>query len=282
MEMADGEALTAVSPHVRRAGGDLETTEEVWVVEQPAAGDWTVRISGAGMVTVWQDYKQLPPTTVPEPTKPPTNMPQPTETAAPRASTTHTPISATPMPTRTPETAVIALITPEKTQRAEIPAVPQKNVWRLWLLGTLFFLFVFGTGAVWTLKIQKPRVSGALRILGGGHLPEHFIDLDSLRKTAVTLGKSPADVPLTGAEAQATIVPGKMMNETRQMQLSGSANLTLNNRRVASFAHLSDSAVINLGGGVRVRYENLRLRRATRLEGRNEKRKIRNENAVRF
>ncbi len=281
VETAAGEALTPTSPHVRRAGGGLNTTEEVWVVEQPPSGDWTVRITGAGRIAIWQDYKLLPPIAAPSPTvaastQPPTNTP-PLSTATPKPLPTYTP---TPVPsTSTPETAspergrlpsviegAIILTPPEKLHPTAVKTTPNEPRWQLWTLGSLLFLTVVGGGVSWTLKNRQPRVSGALRILGGGPLPERVIDLDGMRKTAVTLGKPPSDIPLTGAEIQATISPGKLVNEVRQMLLSGDANLTLDDRRVAAFAQLSDSAIVNLGGGVRVRYENLRLRRAERIK----------------
>lgn len=273
LETADGHVLTAASPGVRRAGNGQDTTEEVWVVERPAAGNWTVHISGPGAITIWQDYKLLPPTAtsttdaasavsagVPEPTETPTRIPKPVVTAVHQPLPTAAP--ATPRPTRTPEPAIITLVTPENPQPA---AVPEENRWLPWFAGSLFLLIVGGTGGLWLLFRRQPRVSGAVRIIGGGLVPERLVDLDDLRKTALTLGKPPADIPLTQAEVQAVIRPGGLVNGIRQMRLSGGDGLTLDDRPVVTPTLLDDSAVINLGGGVRVRYENLLLRRAVRV-----------------
>jgi hypothetical protein len=277
LETADGNVLTTASPGVRRAGNDRDTTEEVWVVERPVAGDWTVRITGSGVITIWQDYKLLPPTAtsttdaasalsagVLEPTETPTCTPKPAVPALPQPLPTALPATPTLWPTRTPEPAVITFITPENPQPA---AIPEGNGWFPWFAGSLFCLIVGGTGGLWLRFSRQPRVSGALRIIGGGLVPERLIDLDGLQKTAVTLGKPPADVPLAEAEAQAVIRPGELVNGIRQMCLAGGNGLMLDDRPVISSALLDDSAVISLGGGVRVRYENLLLRRAARVAG---------------
>ena len=92
----DGSPLAVTQSGVRHAGQTGLTREEVWVVDNPLAGDWQLFISGEGSVTVWKDFRAAPPTPTPAPTATATNTPWPTATATPTPTPTTTP---TPTPT---------------------------------------------------------------------------------------------------------------------------------------------------------------------------------------
>lgn len=285
IETAAGETLTPGSPLVRRAGQGQETPEEVWVIEQPVGGDWLVRIEGSGQIIIWQDYKRLPATVTPTalPATPPTETPlaPPTDVAPPTSG------EPTPMPAGATATALLASSssatgtpTATITQTAALTdfgllatAVPETTAplaprrWSLWLLGGSLLLAGVAGGLFWLYRARQPRVSGSVRILGeNGRLPR-VLDLDARRQTAVTIGKPPADIPLPGSVWQATIRPGLNVNGAPQMVIEGPGDLTLNDAPLSRPTPLFDMATIDLGGGVRIRYEDLRLRRMARQNG---------------
>jgi hypothetical protein len=254
-----GQELTPGSPQIRRAGGSEYAAEEVWVFDEPQPGSWQIRITKPGNVTIWQDYKRLPATALPGP------QPSPALTAAPspKAAPTNT---AVPTAAPTVKTAVIASITPQLPVQPSQPP-PKRAVWTWWVWGGLLMAVAAAIGGVWRHRFRQPLVSGTLRVLGGDQ-PLRVIDLDNLGKTAVSLGKAPADIPLRGAAATAAIVPGARVDNARQMFIRSDGRITLNGRPIPPSAALTDAALIDLGGGVQLRYENLRLRRAGRFSRR--------------
>ncbi len=280
IDMAAAETLTATSPRVRRAGAN-GAPEEVWVIEQPPAGSWTVRIEGPGEVTIWQDYKTLPAT--PPPTAVPvssTAVSMPTKAVASIApEPTHLP-SAPPVlatPSVTPVPVSSATTTRDVVPMASMlsptivpqPSGPPLAPWRwlAWLLGGGLLAIALLGGFFWLRQARQPRVAGSIRILTvNGRLPR-TIDLDDRRQMAVTIGKPPADIPLPGSAGRATIRPGLLVNGTPQMLLEGLGEMALNDTPVTRPTPLFDMAVIDLGGGVKIRYEDLRLRRAVRQNG---------------
>lgn len=117
------EMLTPDSPHVRRAGQNQGTLEEVWVIEQPPAGRWSIRITGPGEVTIWQDTKRLPPTAVAptaiSATASPTLLPTPPHPMQGVATLSVTPV---PSPTSAATHTASLLISPGMTPTAVPPA----------------------------------------------------------------------------------------------------------------------------------------------------------------
>ncbi|MBK8989884.1 MAG: VWA domain-containing protein [Chloroflexi bacterium] len=281
IETATGETLTPDSPLVRRAGQSQETPEEVWVVDQPVAGNWTVRIEGAGQVTIWQDYKSGSVTAVPATALPtalsttPTpaislalpTAGEPTGTPArPPATTLATPSPTPSVTAATTQTAVLTspVLTPTVVPQTDSPSARR---WPLWLLGASLLLAGLAGGLFGLYRMRQPRLSGSLRVLAeNGRLPK-LVELDTRRQTAVTIGKPPADIPLPGSVWQATIRPGLSVNGAPQMILEGPGELTVNDVPLSRPTPLFDMATIDLGGGVRIRYEDLRLRRTARQNG---------------
>lgn len=82
--LPDGQPLTPDIPGTRYIGEPGVSREEIWVIEEPVPGDWTVLVDGTGRVTVWKDYRRTvapvvtpsaTPTTVPTPSPTPTALP---------------------------------------------------------------------------------------------------------------------------------------------------------------------------------------------------------------
>lgn len=190
----------------------------------------------------------------------------PTSATATALLTSSSSATGTPTATTTPAATLTgsglpATAVPETTD----PLAPQR--WPLWLLGGSLLLAGLGGGLFWLRRARRPRVSGNVRILAeNGRLPR-VLDLDARRQTAVTLGKPPADIPLPGSVWRATIRPGLSVNGAPQMVIEGTGDLTLNDAPLSRPTPLFDMATIDLGGGVRIRYEDLRLRRMARQNG---------------
>jgi len=92
LQRPDGRKLTAEDDAVRYSGSG---TTEVWAIDEPQSGNWSVVIEGEGAVAIWKD-------TLPEPATP---TPVPTPTAAPTLRPTPTPaptMTPSPTPTATP------------------------------------------------------------------------------------------------------------------------------------------------------------------------------------
>ena len=246
----DGRILTPAPPRVRRAGQPGQSREEVWVIEQPRPGAWQIHVDAPGPVTIWQDY-------IPAPPPPPTNTaaPAPTFTPPPTAVT-----AAPPQPTNTPRLLPPANPPARPDVPAKPPAPEPKPVWPLYSLFLLPLLAGLGL-FIRRRQSQKPTVNGVIRRLDVA-APRQY-DLASRRQTSVTLGRPPADIPLPGAAARITIRPGAPLGDAREMLVSGSGDWRLNGRNVPQPAPLHDTDVIDLAG-VKLRYENLPLRRAAR------------------
>lgn len=259
----DGKTLTAVSPTVHYAGQPGLTTEEVWAIDTPPPGQWVVRLTGEGQVTVWKDYEIIPIT--PSATAFPTS----TETAV--STPTFSP-SSTPLPVSTP---LPIILQPASTRPKEdgVPtkieglATPGSSHW-LWGIPVVLSVLVGGGYGWWRQVAHRPMVSGVLRVLPGPNTTDGttVIDLDTLSCPQVTVGTPPADIVLSGATGQVTIYPGAAVGDTYQLLITGSGQVYLDGEPLTTSRTLVDAAIITLGvppGPLhRLQYENLRLRAA--------------------
>lgn len=260
---ADGQPLTEADPTVRQAGSD-QTPEEVWVIEQPTAGDWVLRIEGAGAITVWQDGK--PAATQPkQPSATP--QPQPAVTAAPTQERVAVAASPAPTPTAPAAATAIATVVAQPAAISSSPP-PETNSWGwLWALGAGGALLA----GVSTLLLvhqagQRPRLSGTLRLLNGARTADGqtVIELEPLRADTVRLGQPPAEIPLPNATAQLTLSLGRALGDTNEILVrSSGGDPRLDGMPLMQERRLLDTAVLDLGG-IQLRYENLRLRQAER------------------
>ncbi|MCB8980684.1 MAG: VWA domain-containing protein [Ardenticatenaceae bacterium] len=260
----DGQPIEVAVGTVRHAGGKGVTREEVWVIEEPVAGEWTVHIEGAGEVTIWQDSKAIPLTIA-------TLLATTAATASPSAApvivatvgTTPLPGTATlaPRPTQTPLPTV--LVTPA----GGAPTDDAPSFRWLWIVGVGGLLLVSVTSMLLIHQAgQPPRLTGTLRLLHGAQTQQGHtvVELEDLNKSSVHLGCSPADILLPGAQAQVLLIAGKPMGETEEVRVRpGIGTLFLDGVVLQQERRLEDTAILDLGG-IQVRYENLRLRRAQR------------------
>lgn len=255
-----GAPLTAADPNVRYAGG---AREELWTVDAPAAGAWQVQASGEGRLIVWKDFRLAPAT--------PTATTTTTASATPSPPTATPPPAATPLPSPTRRlTAAVATPAPlpfsptaqPKTRRQEANSRRNRMQWGV-LIFTLGTLLV--AGRQWYLA-RRPKVSGSIRILAGPGTENGYgvIDLDDRQQRRITLGGPEADVTFLGATAQVTIRPAaESVDDIYPMMISGQDGAQLNEQPLSPDRprSLNDADIITLDQH-RLRYENLRLRRA--------------------
>ena len=260
---ADGQPLTEADPTVRQAGGD-QTPEEVWVIEQPTAGDWVLRIEGAGAITVWQDGK--PAAAQP---KQPSVTPQITSTFTATPTQERIAIAATSVPSPTaPVLSTVGAAAVAQPTAVPTPITPEAVSWGwLWALGAGGALLAsVGTMLLVHQASQRPRLSGTLRLLNGARTADGqtVVDLETFRTDTLRLGQPPADIPLPNAAAQITLSLGRALGDTHEILVSGSNGAPrLDGVPLIQERRLLDTAVLDLGG-IQLRYENLRLRRAQR------------------
>ena len=260
-----GNRLTTSLPEVRYAGG-AQAAEEIWVIDNPSAGEWFIELQGLGEVTVWGDLFErenekrngveiatsTPITILPTPTEHPTLTPQ-TVVMLPATS-------ATPHPTFSPTATTILFSTPtaETSQvlSTATPTIPSPNYW-LWASGLT--VLVSGSAGVgyWQQWQKRPLVAGTLYQPSTGQ----FWELDEWQKTGLRIGGG-EDVdlliPQTTHAFQIKISPTTaeiMLQADTEQVMSHNNNLLDPGTAVP----LQDMDLITLDG-VCLRYENLRLR----------------------
>jgi hypothetical protein len=273
----DGLPLLEGQPGVRYAGVGVAAlgqgaNPEIWVVDAPEAGPWTVLADGSGRVTIWQDYQLEPPTATPSPSY----TPRPSRTPIPPASPTAEPPSPTPTPTPaqpgpsstatwTP-TAIPLVVTPSKPRAgATAVALPRPpSGWPIfWLSLTIILLGGAGTGGwLWWLG-QRPVVGGTIYFLA--EPTANPVELDRLKRPRLIIGRVPADIPLAGCTEQVTLWPGEPLGDTHEIWIRGTAGVLLNGEPLSGERRLEDAAVLTVGRQ-QLQYQNLRLHRASRLQ----------------
>ncbi|MBX3055851.1 MAG: VWA domain-containing protein [Anaerolineae bacterium] len=269
IETPDKLVLDEAQPGVRQSGGDGQSREEIWVIEQPLSGTWVLHLTGNGNIHVWQDFvrasRPLPSPTAPEGmATAPTDTPLPVIAAPTAVLVDIVTLTTAPTTTKTQpvEEVTATLASPNEPLPAEVSHAGSFP----WLLVGLLLLGVTTVVLYRRQRRATPLVAGTLRLLGQARTGDGqtVIDLDRLNRPVVTLGKPPADVPLPGAMTQAIIYPGVLLTaDTYEMRLNARGELWFNGNPLHGEAVLTDTAVINFGD-VEVRYENLRLRRIER------------------
>lgn len=279
-----GERVTTTTPGVTHAGQPGVSREEVWAIETPIPGQWLVRLTGEGQVTVWQDYEMLPDTPTPTMALPVTPVATPTNdrrwlpTSLPatvlqppnddRRSTTTT---GHPLTLAAETPAITTTEQPVKSNDARIS--PPSSRRRLWWLPFILLFVTSGVYGVWRWRTDnQPIVTGTLHLLSSpGLLSEPTsIDLESYQRPRLTIGQAPADISLAGAGGQITIRPGEAVGDTYGMLVTGNGPIWLAGESLTTMRPLPDAADIVIGAlsgpAYRLRYDNLRLRVATQGE----------------
>lgn len=272
----DGQPVEVGGVRVRRAGGKGITREEIWVIEEPIAGEWTLHVEGAGEVTIWQDSKTNPltmatflaTTAAPEAaTSGATTEATASASAAPAVaiadSATSLPITPTLPLHSTKTTGPTVLATPVE---ATLPDEPSSFRW-LWPVGLGGLLLVSVASMLLIHQAgQQPRLTGTLRLLHGAQTDQGqtLVELENLNRSSVRLGCPPADISLPGVQAQVILTAGRSLGETEEVRVRPTSGAVLLDGAVLHQEKpLDDTTILDLGG-IQVRYENLRLRRAQR------------------
>ncbi|MCB0168846.1 MAG: hypothetical protein KDI79_31755, partial [Anaerolineae bacterium] len=265
--------------------------EEVWSVSQPPPGDWQLRFTGQGQITVWQDDQPAPAAPTPFSTSIPTatTTPLPRQVALPSIPVASIQPTSSTVQGRTdsPTGEAGSDSTPSQLPLAEgrgqnIPSGGERIIqsdqshfgrW-FWLMLSLLVLLLFGGGGLWLKKRPgSPPVSGQLRRLAAPNGSEPAlsrIDLDRFNQPQVQLGPDrTADVVLINPAAgpglpTVTLLtrPGVETEATTYLRVdrANGSEVRLNDRQVHQACPLFDSDIIGLGE-YQFRFENLRCRR---------------------
>lgn len=257
--------LSADQPGVRYAGIPA-AHQEIWTIDDPPPGQWTIHARGPGQITVWPAYRQITAAYAPTPTAvaatarpltaPGASSPTPTATTRPPAPTT---VAAAAVSTPTPTVTM-----PPKARLPEngknnrlLPPTPSPMRWILPGLALIALAVVSALG-IWKYhQGQQPIVEGELYHLSGPGFASGQLsyELDALSRRAITVGASPADIVLVSAPSRFTLHPGP---QGRPVLIPG-PETWLDNQPLLHERPLHDNALITLGP-TRLRYQNLRLR----------------------
>lgn len=239
----DGAALTPDGRGVRLGGQPGQSHEEIWTVERPVPGIWSLTLAGQGRVMVWLDVEALPPTPTPTVTPTPTLTP----TSTPTASPTPTPaIPVVPTPTTTP--------TPPPPNPSPSPRGP---------LGiALLALFLVGG---WWWRRRRPRgpfLEGILVPLeapSGSSLPPR-LDLGAHPRPVFILGSERrSDLTLPGWPGRATLQAAAQNDDMAVVLTMADGELSVNGQTVSERTlHHGDILTLPTPTGVyRLRFEHL-------------------------
>ncbi|MCB0011854.1 MAG: hypothetical protein KDE34_08135, partial [Anaerolineales bacterium] len=274
----DGRPLTADRPGVRRAEAPGPGQAEIWVVTEPAAGQWQFRLTGQGRATIWQDFVPAPPSPTPSPsatpTKTPTPRPRPTPALQPTATlvqSTATPPVAVARRPPLPATPPLASARPIPVNRLTSTHLPRIIGW---VLLPVLALSALGSGLWLHHRAAGPILSGTLRLVAAPAAaappPPTRLDLDQQRQRQLRIGpEAGADLRLSSPPLAST--PSVTLQarrgpaaevETVLLVGSGSAQnaVSINEQPVTTERRLADGDLITLGA-YRFKYENLRQRR---------------------
>jgi hypothetical protein len=262
----DGTPARAGDRDVRRQAATGERVE-VWSIDAPQAGPWTLRADGQGVVTVWLDYRELPPTPTATQTAPPTPAATATRsaTSTPTASPTTT---ATDTSSSTPTATAVAAAVGVGADPEADPA-PRQAPWGWLLLAGATIATAGGLGAT-SLRRRRPIVEGKLRVLQApeGEQPGKTWNLGDSRRTVVGVGRGsdqlvalsndPALLPKTALIRAERGADGHVTPWL--VDLSGIGMVRIKGKPRGSRVALADGDVIEIGAYL-LRYENVGLHR---------------------
>lgn len=240
----DGGVLTPDGRGVRLGGQPGQSHEEIWTVERPVPGIWSLTLTGRGRVMVWLDMEALPPTPTPTVTPTPTLTPTPTPTASPTPTPT---IPVVPTATTTP--------TPPPPNPPPLPR---------WPFGAaLLALFLVGGGWWWRRRRPRgPSLEGILVPLeapAGSPLPAR-VDLGAHSRPVFVLGSDRrSDLTLPGWLGRATLQATTQDDETAVTLTVNHGELSVNGQTVTERTlHHGDILTLpTAAGAYRLRFDHL-------------------------
>ena len=279
-----GVLLAPDDVRVRVTGREMQSRQEIWRIEQPEMGIWSVQLAGRGDVIVWQDRVPLPtptpsptlpptatPTLTPTPTVTPTATPTETPTATPTATATHTPQpTATNTPSPTPTATATATFTPSPTHTptatpteiiipAPEPPTTERGPWWPWAAGGLGSVSLLALLMMRMLRPAPNYLSGQLVPIDGpaDELALLTLDLGAERRRTFQLGTGAKEAiwRLAGWEGSADI---RLTPDGQALLEIKKGSVAVNNLALHQARPLNDGDVIQFGP-YRMRYDNLLL-----------------------
>lgn len=240
---------------------------EVWSISLPPSGRWTIRAAGQGVVTVWLDYRALPPVPTPTETARPTPTARPKPTAAtPSAHAASAAATATSSPTSTQAAIVASIAGGEPPTPAPEAA---RTPWGWIVFAGAAVVTAGGLGAA-TLRRRRPVVEGKLRMIHApeGERPGKTWDLGDSQRSALGLGRgSDQAVALPGdpeLPPRAAIIRAERSADGKiapwLIDLSNTGIAQVKGKPRSARIALADGDVIEIGA-YQLRYENVSLHR---------------------
>lgn len=263
----DGRPVQTYDSDLRQHATNTDRVE-VWSIDRPQPGRWIVQATGSGVVTVWLDYRDRPPTPTATNTATATETETPTRTPAPSTTPTASP-TATTTPSPTPAQVAIAALAQETASPAPEPTNTKPPWGWVALAGAMIVVAGGGLGVV-SSRRRQPAVEGKLRLVHApdGETAGRTWDLGEFRSAAVTLGSGrDCPVALTG---DPTLLPKMALIRAERsadgpvtpwlIDLSGAGAAQVKGKPRSTRQTLADGDVIELGA-YQLRYENLSLHR---------------------
>jgi hypothetical protein len=263
----NGRVVQANDPDLRQHDSNTGRVE-VWSVDSPQPGRWSIQASGSGVVTVWLDYRVLPPTPTVTDTATATETATPTRTPSPSATPTASPTATSTLGPTPTGTTLAALVNETLPPSPEPVGVKPPWGW-LALAGATILVAGGGLGAI-SSRRRQPAVEGKLRLVHApaGEPSGRAWDLGESGKATVALGGSrDCPIALTG---DPTLLPKMALIRAERgadgqiipwlIDLSGTGAAQVKGKPRTTRQTLADGDVIELGA-YQLRYENLSLHR---------------------
>lgn len=274
LRQPDGRTLSAETSGTQIKDGPGGIHYEIWSVDRPRSGQWTLEAQGEGLITVWLDYRVLPATATPTATATSSPTMTPTDTSTPTATPTGTPTptatrTATPSPTVTATATILPVIASVTIDEGP---TQRSSSWPL-ILGGLGLVILAGIGSWAWWSSRQPRVQGTLRLIQAppGEPAGRSWNLGTLNKTAISIGSQPRSDVVLAHDSQLmprTALIRARVKDGREdapllIDLAGAGHARVQGQLVGKQYSLHDGDLLQVGAYV-LRYENLALRRGAR------------------
>lgn len=256
----NGRPVQAADPDIRRRGDGRQI--EIWSIDRPEPGQWSLQIDGQGALTAWLDYRPLPPTPTP------TIAPSPSATSSPSQTTTiPVPVRASAVVTALPAPTISApLLTASVDETEPTTAAPPWG----WIAFAVVAVVTGGSLGLVLLRRQSPALEGKLRMVQApegepagrswdfGQSRRSKVIVGTSRENDIMLARDPELLPRTAIIRAERGADGETIPVLSD--LSGRQLAQVKGQPAGSRQMLQDGALIQIGA-YQLRYENLTLRR---------------------